>query len=119
MPYKDPDERRAYHREWSRRYRLKHPGRQEANSRAANLRRKHETLARYGGSCACCGETETTFLAIDHIDGVWPNGVYMTGAQLWSWLRKNDYPEGFQVLCFNCNHAVAFGRVCPHQVDGG
>ena len=31
------------------------------------------------------------------------------------WLKRNDYPPGFQVLCHNCNWAKhALGR-CPHQ----
>ena len=29
------------------------------------------------------------------------------------WLIKNDFPPGYQVLCFNCNYAkTAFGK-CP------
>jgi len=30
------------------------------------------------------------------------------------WLRKYNYPKGFQVLCHNCNMAKRFG-VCPHK----
>jgi hypothetical protein len=32
------------------------------------------------------------------------------------WLRKNGFPPGFQVLCYNCNQGKALGGgVCPHQ----
>jgi len=116
MPYKNVEERRTYQRKRYHEYKLKYPGRWEATARRTNLNLKHETLESYGGSCDCCGEMEPTFLAIDHIDGVWPKGVYITGGKLWRWLRDNDYPEGFRVLCHNCNFAVSHGRICPHQV---
>lgn len=31
------------------------------------------------------------------------------------WLRRNNYPNGFQVLCHNCNMAKGFYGKCPHQ----
>jgi len=37
-------------------------------------------------------------------------------ATLYLWLEKQNYPEGFQVLCANCNTARTKG-VCPHQED--
>ena len=83
-------------------------------------RLKLETLARYGGYCACCGETEPTFLTIDHIDG---NGRQHrretgteSGADFYWWLRRNNYPAGFQVLCWNCNCARHIKGTCPHAL---
>lgn len=78
----------------------------------------------YGGSyCACCGETEEKFLTIDHVNG---NGndhrrsISRDGnpasVKMYSWLTKNNYPLGFQVLCFNCNCGkYRNGGICPHQ----
>lgn len=84
-----------------------------------------EVIAHYGGKCACCGETERLFLSIDHInnDGaehrrsINPKAVSNgKGVGVYHWLRKNGYPEGFQVLCMNCNCGKARnGGVCPHQ----
>jgi hypothetical protein len=37
------------------------------------------------------------------------------GVRFYSWLRRNNYPEGYQVLCFNCNIAKGLYGVCPHQ----
>jgi hypothetical protein len=59
------------------------------------------------------------FLTIDHIhdDGAEKRRTVEpgTGISLYRWLRKNSYPSGYQVLCFNCNQAKhIFGR-CPHQ----
>jgi hypothetical protein len=37
------------------------------------------------------------------------NGHNHGGVDMGSWLKRNNYPEGFQVLCVNCNHAK--GRI--------
>lgn len=70
--------------------------------------------------CACCGETEIKFLSLDHINGHEnecrnKHGHYLGGTQLYLKLKRMKYPEGFQVLCFNCNCAKGFYGVCPHQ----
>ena len=67
--------------------------------------------------CACCGEGMIEFLAIDHMDN---NGAEHRreiggGTKIYQWLKQNDYPEGFQVLCHNCNLAKGFYGKCPHQ----
>jgi hypothetical protein len=59
------------------------------------------------GTCRWCGQGDIDVLTIDHInnDGAEHRKTRraMTGNAMYSWLIKNDYPEGFQVLCFNCN----------------
>jgi len=67
--------------------------------------------------CACCGELMYEFLTIDHIEGKkkFNHTNDMTGIRLYSWLVKNNYPDGFQVLCMNCNHAKGHFEICPHQ----
>lgn len=81
-------------------------------------------LIAYAGSppkCECCGETILEFLAIDHVNG---NGSRhrstisssRSSTRLYTWLRKNKYPEGFQVLCHNCNSAKGFYGICPHKI---
>ena len=73
-------------------------------------------IQKYGGKCACCGEKENVFLCIDHINGEGrKHRKSMTFANIYEWLRKNKYPEGFQVLCYNCNNAKRFG-ICPHKI---
>lgn len=94
--------RRAYAREWYR-------------------SRRREAIARYGGKCACCGESEHKFLALDHIDGggnAHRRRVGMRGGGgTLNWLVKNGYPPGFQVLCHNCNMAKGFWGECPHLTN--
>jgi hypothetical protein len=81
--------------------------------------------------CNCCGETfHVDFLAIDHIAGKKqmdsePELVRMgyksklDGLDLVNWIIRNDFPEGFQILCHNCNHAKGMKKnnnQCPHEI---
>ena len=98
----------------------------QERQRPANTRTrrkaKQDVLVAYGRSCACCGETEPVFLTIDHIDG---NGAEHRrqinnrgGSSFYYWLRQNGYPEGYQVLCWNCNSAKHINGTCPHALTG-
>lgn len=72
--------------------------------------------------CACCGERTVEFLTIDHING---NGAAHRreleaqnvgpGTGFYLWLKSNGYPNGFQVLCYNCNCAKGCYGTCPHK----
>ena len=77
--------------------------------------------------CRCCGEnSHIEFLALDHINGrrqmdSEPELVKLgysskfLNVQLTAWIIKNDFPEGFQILCHNCNSAKGFYGKCPHE----
>lgn len=91
------------------------------NSRTYYARRRQEALDAYGGKCACCGETEPAFLAIDHVngDGKAHRATLPSvgrGGVIYRWLKAQGWPEGFQVLCHNCNHAKELRGGCPHQM---
>ena len=83
---------------------------------------KNEVFNAYGGiKCACCGESYIEFLTIDHVnnDGIHHKskaGYRFTGTHLYVWLKKHNYPSGFQVLCMNCNWAKGHYGKCPHQL---
>jgi hypothetical protein len=32
-------------------------------------------------------------------------------------LIKNNFPDGFQVLCHNCNMSIGLYGYCPHQTE--
>ncbi len=89
--------------------------------RAAASRRQLKTavVARYGGKCACCGETTLEFLQIDHVnnDGAAHRRAIRrrAGEGFYKWLRTHSYPVGFQVLCANCNFAKGRYGQCPHE----
>lgn len=87
-------------------------------TKARDKRRRQAVLTHYGGKCNCCGIDTYEFLSIDHING----GGYRHrkeignfGRNFFKWLIKNEYPEGYQVLCHNCNLAKGFYGVCPHN----
>ncbi len=74
--------------------------------------------------CACCGIRGLDFLTLDHInnDGAKQRlqtlgAKNMGGMHTYSWLKKRGFPQGFQVLCWNCNAAKHINKgTCPHQV---
>lgn len=71
----------------------------------------------YGNSCECCGENEPAFLAIDHGPGAPSRNAHPDQEfNLTKWVVDNGFPEGFRILCHNCNMAVRWGRTCPHQI---
>lgn len=76
-------------------------------------------LVRYSGpvpACACCGEQHTEFLVIDHVGGGGSQHRKNLGAStIYTWLKQKGYPDGFRVLCHNCNFAIRFGDPCPHE----
>lgn len=133
---KDPEKKRANARESMARQYLKNPKKFITKSADFYKEHKKEILSRgqkynkklrasvlvaYGGKCTCCGEDHPNFLAIDHVnnDGAEHRKTVGSGGPMYRWLIKNDFPEGFQVLCHNCNVAKAFYGPCPHQLKTG
>lgn len=81
---------------------------------------KDDAFLAYGGfRCNCCGESEPTFLCIDHVNGGGEEhrrNEVGRGRSIYGWLKKNNYPTGFQVLCQNCNIGKHLnGGTCLHQ----
>ena len=81
---------------------------------------KLETLAAYGGKCACCGEAMKEFLSLDHVNGrgkVDGRGNREHGGLgFYARLRKAGWPqEDLRVLCLNCNCSLGFYGYCPHE----
>jgi transcription elongation factor Elf1 len=121
---RNPDRAKAAQRN----YRMKHPGKAAERTsdwrqnnrewalraqRECNRKLKDMAYAAYGGyRCACCGETEEVFLSIDHVK----NDGWVRCRQIYKWLAKNSWPDGFQILCMNCNFGkYRNGGTCPHQ----
>lgn len=140
MPNKDPKKRKDYNRAYYKKNR-EHILAQTKITKA-KWRRKHrdnlkscwvqymeklrlETFTHYGGNplkCACkgCNVTELAFLSLDHInnDGAEERRKLKSkgGYHFYAWLRKHNYPEGYQVLCYNCNIAKEQKGQCPHAL---
>lgn len=65
--------------------------------------------------CACCGENYYGCLTIDHIGGdgaKHKHELTHNGTSLYTWLKHNNYPQGFQVLCMNCNWVKGVSDGC-------
>jgi|SRR5579859_4614183 len=93
-------------------------------NKAVQRRSRHvrmEVMLAYGDHCVCCGEWRYEFLAFDHVDG----GGYKHRQEVPAiramapWLKRNDLPEGFRILCHNCNAAHGFYGYCPHEEERG
>jgi len=58
-------------------------------------------------SCVLCEEDDIDVLTIDHIQGGGNQHRKIAnlkcGEATYKWLQKNKYPNGFRVLCRNCN----------------
>ena len=67
---------------------------------------KIKVLTHYGnGKCACvkCGFDDIRALSIDHIGG--GGREHMRNAKIgnmYLWLWKQNFPDGYQTLCMNC-----------------
>lgn len=115
--WRDPEKYRAKSRKENRDPEEYAIHKQRVQERQKAIR--EEVFAAYGGFvCACCGEREEIFLTIDHIDGCGgpQRREQGLGSRFYGWLRKNGFPPGYRVLCFNCNLGRAKnGGVCPHE----
>lgn len=93
----------AYNRKWSTDYRS---------------RLRAEMITAYGSKCKCCGERESLFLQLDHVenDGHLDRKVHRTSNKLFAHLKRNGWPQDrYQLLCANCNFGKLLnGGICPH-----
>jgi len=93
-------------------YRKNNPGKCNEAVAASVQKTKREVLTYYGPqhrlrcSWKRCMVTDLDMLSLDHInnDGAkhrkangWASGGYKT----WLWVKRHNYPEGFQTLCMN------------------
>jgi len=96
------------YQDWRRKNRLT---KQEIcrKAREYNHRIKLEVLSYYSNGapkCARCGINDVDVLCIDHIEG---GGTQLRidtrhwGTKLHHFLKRNNYPKGYQILCANCN----------------
>ncbi len=106
----------------------KEKDRKKNNEYAAWQREQYRKLvyAAYGDKCSCCDETELKFLTIDHVnnDGAEHRrslGTRRAGNtwQVYRYIINNNYPDDFQILCYNCNCGRNRNQgVCPHKLGG-
>lgn len=99
-----------------REYGRSHNEQSRIRARRTRIREKQKVITAYGGKCNCCEEKEISFLSIDHIGGggnTHRRQLGGGGQKLYAFLRRNGYPSGYQVLCYNCNFAKSTNKKCP------
>lgn len=112
-----------------REHRKRHLERCRRQRKESGQRLKDRVFEAYGGyRCVCCGETMESMMTIDHIE---ENGAdhrneinggkgRTIGADIYRWLERNNYPAGFQVLCYNCNISKHRNNgICEHRSKEG
>lgn len=114
------ESRKEHYQQYTKDYYYSH--KEEIKQRRFNQMRKdrNNCLSHYGGKCECCGETQYEFLVIDHTEGGGnKHRKEINLINIVSWLKTNGYPEGFRVLCHNCNMALGIYGYCPHKKQAG
>ena len=75
----------------------------------------------YGSFCKCCGENNVKFLSIDHVNNDGNKERKTKGGStnyLYNKIINQDFPNRYQILCFNCNLGKARNNgICPHKDD--
>ncbi len=130
MPYKDKEQYTSYQKTYQQQHSKvvnatgnawKKANRDKVNAyrRQYGVRLKQEILSHYGGgraACVSCGFDDIVCLSIDHVNGGGTRHIKTLGGGsfLYRWLKKNDFPQGYQTLCMNCQWKKrAINRECP------
>jgi len=90
-------------------------------SEEARIKLRQEILLHYSKGdipqCECCGCAINRFLTIDHKNGGGSKQrkTGVTGSSFCKWIKKNNFPDEFRILCMNCNFAIGIHEECPHK----
>jgi len=110
MNWHDPEHRRQYRKN----YHEAHRPRAKWIARRYNQKKKEIVIQHYSPDKVCvrCGFSDMRALSIDHINGggvkhlIQLFGAKRGGRIFYEWLIENNFPEGFRVLCLNCQFIV-------------
>lgn len=88
-------------------------------SRNYRMKLRFEVLSAYGSECCCCQVNNFDLLTIDHVGGGGrKHRLSMNNAPtpiLYALIRRENFPDTYRVMCFNCNSATHFYGTCPHH----
>lgn len=105
--------------EYVKNYRNTHPDLNNLAKKRSKLL-KEKVLTHYGNNkleCVQCKENRIDCLTIDHINGKGNEHrkeIKIRGA-IYGWLIRNNYPDGYQTLCMNCQFVK---RARNHECTG-
>lgn len=88
----------------------------------SGIKLKTEVFSHYcGGEVKCkhCETNELYLLTIDHVNGGGNKHRKATGMKTgyncYCWLKRNSFPDGFQVLCWNCQFIKRLKEMSPND----
>jgi len=89
------------------------------NAIKRRLKERELVFSHYGTICVCCFDSTFELLTIDHINN--DGNIHRKelnnegGEHFYRWLIRNNFPKGFQTLCWSCNVGKRLGKgICPH-----
>jgi hypothetical protein len=128
MPFKDPEVRRAYHREYMRAWYQKHREQHIALTLVVNRRARaavRELVAELKRQpCTDCGGRFPPFLMdFDHVRGTKLGIISRMSTARMSWTKTLAEIEKCEVVCANCHRRrthlrLVGGQVQPSEVGG-
>ena len=120
-----PDRWKAITRKATHKYYITHTSKCKELAYSRALLLKLETLNHYGNGsikCAICKESRLDCLSIDHLGGGGNvhrerMGTGGGGGKFYRWLRGNGYPDGYRVLCMNCQFIEYIQRLRERRLN--
>lgn len=120
MPRLDKSASKAYMKKYYAKNKAKM---NEDNKRRGKERHKEaklKCLTHYSDNvlkCACCDEDKYDFLTLNHINGGGNKHRQniKQGRTFYEMLVNQGFPDGLNVMCYNCNIASGILGKCPHK----
>lgn len=106
----------AQQRAASTRWWKNHRDKLNEKHRRQGQRLKHLVMTHYSQGipqCNRCKFGDVRALSIDHINGagrLHKKHIKKTGNAFYQWLKNQGYPDGYQVLCMNCQWIKRFEK---------
>ena len=94
---------------------------EQSKAKARDVSRviRQEVLEHYSNGkmcCAICGESHYEFLVLDHINGGGSkHRREQQGRCYWRNFKKSGWPDGFRILCHNCNMSRGCYGYSPYE----
>jgi len=109
-----PEEVEDYRKNGEKYSYLKHKNSRLDKMHEKILNLRCETIYWYSNGkmcCDICGENKLEFLAIDHINGGGTEHRKKEKGNFLYYLIRNNFPEGYRILCHNCNTNVHISNI--------
>jgi len=108
MPYSDPEKKKAYMREYNKRWYAENKeskdlvGKSVANKRNLRINKKTWILNRLGGACERCGEDDPILLDVHHTDPSYKQSRHKSITD-YAWDDLLAKAHTLELLCVSCH----------------